>query len=104
MQIYFPRARSFPYFFTAARGLWPRATALQEWCRFIFCLKSVLGEPPIQTGLSTISQLLDSHASPSTGSNTSTFIRAFWDTIYLYRLSYRRKSVSKTVPGGEIAL
>ena len=31
MQIYFPRARSFPYFFTAARGLWPRATALRRF-------------------------------------------------------------------------
>jgi len=53
--------------------------------------RNALGEPSIQTWLSAPSQLLDEHASPNIGSNTSKFNNILEHDLFLYRLSRRRK-------------
>ena len=45
------------------------------------------------------SQLLDKHASPNIGSNTSKFSNILEHDLFLYRLSHRRKSQLRLCPG-----
>ena len=61
--------------------------------------RNALGEPSIQTWLSATSQLLDKHASPNIGSNTSKFNNILEHDLFLYRLSHRRKSQLRLCPG-----
>ena len=48
------------------------------------------------------SQLLDKHASPNIGSNTSNFNNILEHDLFLYRLSHRRKSQLRLCPGGAL--
>ena len=53
----------------------------------------------LDSQLSATSQLLDKHASPNIGSNTSKFNNILEHDLFLYRLSHRRKPQLRLCPG-----